>query len=246
MRWRSASELGQKYATQKYPSQGTQICKLHGPSIKPRTRMEHLTKSTKTQNRNVLEERSCALTKVSFAEKLAPNQLHPCSPWWARETEHPKQRLGTNYVQKDVQHRLALLCGVAVIPWPCCEDLWLWFTDVLLADCFSELALPASVRGTNKLNKWCNISWAYSFGSSITGLGTQARGTVSAENHSQYTFTQSRIVSCWANGRLRPKQRTWKLQRRIRQEHKPAQTLGSRCDYLKFLFHKITTVKSRV
>ncbi len=37
MRWLSASELGQKYATQNYPSQGTQICKLHGPSIKPRT-----------------------------------------------------------------------------------------------------------------------------------------------------------------------------------------------------------------
>ncbi len=36
MRWRSASELGQKYTTQNYPSQGTQICKLHGPSIKPR------------------------------------------------------------------------------------------------------------------------------------------------------------------------------------------------------------------
>ncbi len=35
MRWRSASELGQKYATKNYPSQGTQICKLHGPSIKP-------------------------------------------------------------------------------------------------------------------------------------------------------------------------------------------------------------------
>ncbi len=31
-----ASELGQKYATQNYPSQGTPICKLHGPSIKPR------------------------------------------------------------------------------------------------------------------------------------------------------------------------------------------------------------------
>ncbi len=31
-----ASELGQKYATQNYPSQGTLICKLHGPSIKPR------------------------------------------------------------------------------------------------------------------------------------------------------------------------------------------------------------------
>ena len=35
MRWHSASELGQKYATKNYPSQGTQICKLHGPSIKP-------------------------------------------------------------------------------------------------------------------------------------------------------------------------------------------------------------------
>ncbi len=35
MHWRSASELGQKYATQNYPSQGTPICKLHGPSIKP-------------------------------------------------------------------------------------------------------------------------------------------------------------------------------------------------------------------
>ncbi len=32
-----ASELGQKYATQNYPSQGTPICKLHGPSIKPRS-----------------------------------------------------------------------------------------------------------------------------------------------------------------------------------------------------------------
>ena len=32
-----ASELGQKYATQNYPGQGTPICKLHGPSIKPRT-----------------------------------------------------------------------------------------------------------------------------------------------------------------------------------------------------------------
>ncbi len=32
-----ASELGQKYTTQNYPSQGTPICKLHGPSIKPRT-----------------------------------------------------------------------------------------------------------------------------------------------------------------------------------------------------------------
>ncbi len=31
-----ASELGQKYTTQNYPSQGTPICKLHGPSIKPR------------------------------------------------------------------------------------------------------------------------------------------------------------------------------------------------------------------
>ncbi len=31
-----ASELGQKYATQNYPSQGTQIFKLHGPRIKPR------------------------------------------------------------------------------------------------------------------------------------------------------------------------------------------------------------------
>ncbi len=31
-----ASELGLKYATQNYPSQGTPICKLHGPSIKPR------------------------------------------------------------------------------------------------------------------------------------------------------------------------------------------------------------------
>ncbi len=37
MHWRSASELGQKYATQNYPSQGTPICKLHGPSIKPHT-----------------------------------------------------------------------------------------------------------------------------------------------------------------------------------------------------------------
>ncbi len=35
MRWCSASELGQKYATKNYPSQGTQICKLHGPRIKP-------------------------------------------------------------------------------------------------------------------------------------------------------------------------------------------------------------------
>ncbi len=34
MRRRSASELGQKYATQNYPSQGTPICKLHGPSKK--------------------------------------------------------------------------------------------------------------------------------------------------------------------------------------------------------------------
>ncbi len=33
-----ASELGQKYATRNYPSQGTPIiCKLHGPSIKPRS-----------------------------------------------------------------------------------------------------------------------------------------------------------------------------------------------------------------
>ncbi len=32
-----ASELGQKYVTQNYPSQGTPICKLHGPSIKPPT-----------------------------------------------------------------------------------------------------------------------------------------------------------------------------------------------------------------
>ncbi len=35
MLWCSASELGQKYATQNYPSQGTPICKLHGPSTKP-------------------------------------------------------------------------------------------------------------------------------------------------------------------------------------------------------------------
>ncbi len=34
-----ASELGQKYATQNYPSQGTPICKLHGPSIKPRSQV---------------------------------------------------------------------------------------------------------------------------------------------------------------------------------------------------------------
>ncbi len=32
-----ALELGQKYATQNYPSQGTPICKLHGPRIKLRT-----------------------------------------------------------------------------------------------------------------------------------------------------------------------------------------------------------------
>ena len=35
-----ASELGQKYATQNYPGQGTPICKLHGPSIKPRNAKE--------------------------------------------------------------------------------------------------------------------------------------------------------------------------------------------------------------
>ncbi len=35
-----ASELGQKYATQNYPGQGTPICKLHGPSIKPRNAIE--------------------------------------------------------------------------------------------------------------------------------------------------------------------------------------------------------------
>ncbi len=35
MQWRSASELGQKYATQNYPSHGTQIGTLHGPPIKP-------------------------------------------------------------------------------------------------------------------------------------------------------------------------------------------------------------------
>ncbi len=46
MHWRSASELGQKYATQNYPSQGTQICKLHGPSILPsHTHLVCLTKS---------------------------------------------------------------------------------------------------------------------------------------------------------------------------------------------------------
>ncbi len=29
MLWRSASELGQKYATKNYPSQGTPICRLN-------------------------------------------------------------------------------------------------------------------------------------------------------------------------------------------------------------------------
>ncbi len=36
-----ASELGQKYATQNYPSQGTPICKLHGPRIKPCSHPHH-------------------------------------------------------------------------------------------------------------------------------------------------------------------------------------------------------------
>ncbi len=43
MLWRSASELGQKYATQNYPSQGSPICRLHGPSIKPSQRTEQYT-----------------------------------------------------------------------------------------------------------------------------------------------------------------------------------------------------------
>ncbi len=40
-----ASELGQKYATRNYPSQGTPICKLHGPSIKPRKFLVTLTRA---------------------------------------------------------------------------------------------------------------------------------------------------------------------------------------------------------
>ena len=50
-----ASELGQKYATQNYPSQGTPICKLHGPSIKPRTRL-HLTVLYRSERSGI---RSC-------------------------------------------------------------------------------------------------------------------------------------------------------------------------------------------
>ena len=62
MHWCSASELGQKYATQNYPSQGTPICKLHGPSIKPRM----LTGERFQNTQKVQEER--------------PDKLH--CPWW--------------------------------------------------------------------------------------------------------------------------------------------------------------------
>ncbi len=71
MRWRSASELGQKYATKNYPSQGTQICKLHGPSIKPRT-------STLVSSEN---GETCAVLEFWICTYFRLDQiLH----WWRR------------------------------------------------------------------------------------------------------------------------------------------------------------------
>lgn len=69
----------------------------------------------------------------------------------------------------------------------------------------SNAFLPSPCRGTNKLCKWLMILRAYRFGSSHIGCGTLIRGTwYNAVNHSQYTFTQSLIVSCSVNGSDRP------------------------------------------
>lgn len=72
-----------------------------------------------------------------------------------------------------------------------------------------ESSLPSPLRGIKRLWKWQIIFLAYKLGSSHTGFGTQILGAGwSADNHSQYTWTQSLIVSCSLSGRLIPKQIT--------------------------------------
>lgn len=85
----------------------------------------------------------------------------------------------------------------------CCGKLnvniWTWW--------FS--GSPSPWRGTNRLCRWLIIFRAYKFGSSQIGFGTLIRGTGnSAVNHSQYTFTQSLMVSCSVSGNDNPWQMT--------------------------------------
>lgn len=80
---------------------------------------------------------------------------------------------------------------------------------VVMNSPFRYICSPSPWRGTNKLCRWPIIFRAYKFGSSQIGFGTLIRGAGNnAVNHSQYTFTQSLMVSCSLSGNDKPWQIT--------------------------------------